>query len=176
MRRIVGTVLVAVLIGAVLWAADARWGLWSRPTPTPAATATPSPDAGAWREAPELIGTLYLAACRDWTETYTALRPVPPALLNAAAASWPEKPAIRGFLALSKPLYIPRTGNDVAGDVDAWLAAHAGEVDCAADIWSDADVKVIRKEKRIAFFGMARPTERGGEAVWATAFAAVRWK
>ncbi len=176
MRRIVGTALVAVLIGAVLWAADARWGLWSRPTPTPVPTATPTPDAGAWREAPELIGTLYLAACRGWTETYTALRPVPVALLEAAAASWPASPAIRGFLALSRPLYIPRASENVAKDVDAWLAAHASNVDCAEDIWTDADVAAIRGEKRVAFFGMARPIVREGKAVWEMAFAAVRWK
>ena len=176
MRRVVGTVLVALLIAAVLWAADARWGLWSRPAPTSEPTATAGASAGAWREAPELIGTLYLAACHGWSDTYTALRPVPPALLDAVDRSWPEKPDIRGFLALSKPFYIPRMGGDVAKDVDAWLAAHAGKVDCAADIWTDADVQTIRGEKVVAFFGMARPTERGGEVVWEMAFAAVRWK
>ena len=174
MRRIVGTVLVAILIGAVLWAADARWGLWSQAAHAP--TPTPTAPAGAWREAPELIGTLYLAACHDWMDAYTALRPVPPALVQAVAQAWPERPAIEGFLALSQPLYIPRTGDDVGRDVDAWLDAHAAAVDCAADIWTDADVQAIRGEEKIAFFGVARPVQRDGSPVWETAFAAVRWK
>ena len=183
MRGVVTAVLVAVLVGAVLWVANLRWGLVSQPTPTPSARVVSTPDQGDWREAPELIGTLYLAACHDWGETYTALRPVPSALLDAVSRSWPERPHIEGFIALSKPVTIPRMSGNVAEDVNAWLAEHASAVDCTNDIWTDADAQAIRGERHIAFFGMTRPTQEGGPAgireykpVWEMAFVAVRWK
>ena len=175
MRGVVTGVILALLIGAILWAANTRLGLQAGEAPTPIPSPTPTVPRGEWQGAPELIGTLYLAACHDWMQPYTALRPVPQALLRATAASWPEKPTLRGFLALSKPFYIPRSGKDVGRDVDTWLASHASDVDCTSDIWTEEDVRAMEAEKHIGFFGMARPAVTDGKPMWEMAFGAVRW-
>jgi len=175
MRRVIATVLMAMLVAAVLWAAAVRWELRPSPSESSRTPVEAMNNRDGWRAAPELIGTLYLAACHDWTRPYTALRPVPHELVDAVAASWPARPDIRGFLAMSKPLHIPRTTDNVVTDVEVWLNHHSA-VDCTEDVWSERDVKSLHEAQHIAFFGMARPTRQEGKPVWELVFVGVRWK
>lgn len=176
MRRdtFITILLTIILLGAILWVANTRWHLIGGPTPTP--VLTPSPEVkGEWRGAPEVIGALFLATCHKYLEPFTALRPTPPGLVRAVAQSWPKKPGGKNYIALSQPIYIPRHGNDVGKDVDAWLRQHGGQPNCDLDPWTDDDVRAIQKDTNIGLFGVARPVVREGEDLWELAFGVVHW-
>ncbi len=178
MRRVVTPLItiltVVLLVGAILWAANARWHIFEKPQRQP----TPSPHiqaTGEWRGAPEVIGAMFLAVCNGYTEPFTALRPTPPGLVRAIADAWPDEPKDENYLAVSDALYIPRNNSNVAKDIDAWLQQNGARPDCNQNPWTEEEAESVRKASGIALFGVARPVVRNSENLWELAFAVVRW-
>lgn len=171
MRKVLVVVVFVLLLAGAAFGVRRLRRSAAAPTPTPAAVSpTSNPAAGEWVGVPAVIGTFYLFKCDGWSKPFVRLYPVPHALLTAAAASWPRKPA--GFLAVSRSMLIPRSEKGVGPDIDAWFSPT--RIDCKQDPWDTSAVKAIRGAKqRVGFFGIARPATREGKDVWEIAFAAI---
>jgi len=198
---IVGGVLVACLLIVVGTLTGLLPSPAAPPTPTPLPTATPTPPGvsesiavpateepteepipgptegpevgAAWGGIDDAPGTMFLGVCHGFNKQYTRIFPVPNELVEAAGWAYPHAPGLTGLVAMSNPLYIPRTGGDVAADSDTWLQS-PDVPDCAQNPWDQGAVDaILGEEGTLGFFGIARPvTTEDGDA-WELVFYAV---
>ena len=166
---------IAILLGLGIWTVSARWRI-EKQAPTPAPSPTAISTGNAWRFAPGMPGTRYLAVCHDYQSSFVALQADSAApLVKASGNAYPQMPHVSGFLAMSGPLHLPRLTENPGRDMDAWLKSGA-KPDCKHPIWTGKAVQAIRAGRQIAFFGMPRPDKQSGKPVWKLVFYAIRWQ
>jgi len=195
---VVGGVLVACLLIVVGTLTGILPSPAAPPTPTPLPTATPTPVPAATEEPteapteeptpepteePEVVaawvgiddapGTMFLGVCHGFDKQYTRIFPVPDELVEAAGRAYPDAPGLTGLVAMSNPLYVPRTGDDAAADIDAWLQS-PDVPDCGQDPWDQGAVEaILGEEGTLGFFGIARPVATEDGDAWEMVFYAV---